>query len=253
MGTYLSHYRQWVRDFYRFLVTAVYYIMDKNPHYIGHRDRLRQRFLSESPLADYELLELLLFQGNPRRDTKPVAKKLLEIFGSLERVLSADTLALEKVGLNPASTTTLKLVYQLHVKLLQHAMFKRDSLDTFDKIIQYCHRRLAPMDVEVFHVVYLDTQYGVIRDVTHQSGTVNQVTVYPRNIMKEALNCGAAKIILAHNHPGGNPKPSFEDLALTQKIIELAKALDIVVVDHIIIGHMETVSLKALGHIAQSP
>jgi DNA repair protein RadC len=223
--------------------------MEDKPHYFGHRDRLRQRFLSDQSLADYELLELLLFQGNPRRDTKPMAKKLLEVFGSLERVLSSDTPALEKVGLNPASITALKLVYGFHLKLLQQAMFQRDPLDTFDRVIQYCHRRLAPLDVEVFHVVYMDTHYGVIRDMTHQKGTLSHVTVYPRNIIKTALDCGAAKIILAHNHPGGDPKPSFEDLQLTRKIVELSRQLDIMVIDHIIVGHSETISLKALGYM----
>jgi DNA repair protein RadC len=223
--------------------------MEDKPHYFGHRDRLRQRFLSDQSLADYELLELLLFQGNPRRDTKPMAKKLLEVFGSLERVLSSDTPALEKVGLNPASITALKLVYGFHLKLLQQAMFQRDPLDTFNRVMQYCHRRLAPLDVEVFHVVYMDTHYGVIRDMTHQKGTLSHVTVYPRNIIKTALDCGAAKIILAHNHPGGDPKPSFEDLQLTRKIVELSRQLDIMVIDHIIVGHSETISLKALGYM----
>jgi DNA repair protein RadC len=223
--------------------------MEDKPHYIGHRDRLRQRFLSDQSLADYELLELLLFQGNPRRDTKPIAKKLLTVFGSIERVLSATPVSLEKAGLNPASITALKLAYGFHLRLLQEAMFQRDSLDTFNKIITYCHRRLAPLDVEVFHVVYMDSHYGVIRDMTHQKGTLSHVTVYPRNIIKTALDCGAAKIILAHNHPGGDPKPSFEDLQLTHNIVELSRQLDILVIDHIIVGHSETISLKALGHM----
>jgi len=223
--------------------------MVDTPHYYGHRDRLRQRFLSDASLADYELLELLLFQGNPRRDTKPMAKKLLEVFGSLERIVSADNSELAKTGLNPASITALKLVYGFHLKLLQQAMFQREALNTFDRIIKYCHRRLAPLPVENFHVVYMDTHYGVIRDATHQKGTLNHVTVYPRDIIKTALDCGANKIILAHNHPGGDPKPSFEDLQLTHKLIELGRQLDIDVVDHIIVGHNKTVSLKALGHI----
>lgn len=223
--------------------------MEENPHYLGHRDRLRHRFLSDQSLADYELLELLLFQGNPRRDTKPMAKKLLDVFGSIERVLSAETIDLEKLNLNPSSITALKLVYGFHIRLLQQAMFQRDPLDTFNKIITYCHHRLAPRDVEVFHVVYMDSHYGVIRDMTHQKGTFSHVTVYPRNIIKTALDCGAAKIILAHNHPGGDPKPSFEDLQLTHKIVELGRQLDILVIDHIIVGHSETISLKALGHM----
>lgn len=224
-------------------------IMEHKPHYLGHRDRLRQRFLSDHPLADYELLELLLFQGNPRRDTKPMAKKLLETFGSLERILSAETKDLEKSNLNPSSITALKLVYGFHLRLLQQAIFQRDTLDTFDKISTYCHRKLAPLKTEAFHVIYLDSHYGVILDMTHQKGTFNHVTVYPRYIIKTALECEAAKIILAHNHPGGDPKPSFEDLKLTHKLVSLANQLDISVVDHIIVGHSETVSLKALGHL----
>lgn len=227
----------------------IHSIMAEEPHYLGHRERLRQRFLTEQSLFDYELLELLLFQGNPRRDTKPMAKKLLDVFGSLERVLSAETIDLEKVGLNPASITAIKIIYGFHLKLLQQAMYHRESLDTYDRVVTYCQRRLAPLTVEVFHIVYLDTHSGVIRDVTHQKGTLNHVTVYPRDIIKTALDCGAAKLILAHNHPGGDPKPSFEDLQLTHKIVELGRQLDIVVVDHIIVGHSNVVSLRALGHI----
>lgn len=223
--------------------------MEDKPHYLGHRSRLRQRFLSDEALADYELLELLLFQGNPRRDTKPLAKKLLDRFGSLERILSAEAQTLQTAGMNPASITALKLAYSFHLRLLQQAMFTREPLDTYHRIITYCHRRLAPLLVEVFHVVYMDTHYGVIRDITHQKGTLSHVNVYPRDIIKTALDCGAAKIILAHKHPGGNPNPSFEDLQLTHKLISLSAQLDIIVVDHIIIGHSDIVSLKALGHI----
>ncbi len=227
----------------------IHSIMEEEPHYLGHRERLRQRFLTEQSLVDYELLELLLFQGNPRRDTKPMAKKLLDIFGSLERVLTAETIELEKAGLNPSSITAIKIICGFHLRLLQQAMYQRDALDTYDRVVDYCRRRLAPLNVEVFHIVYMDTHFGVIRDITMQTGTINQVTVYPRDIIKTALDCGAAKLILAHNHPGGDPKPSFEDLQLTHKIVELGRQLDIVVVDHIIIGHSSVVSLRALGHI----
>lgn len=223
--------------------------MAEEPHYLGHRERLRKRFLTEQSLYDYELLELLLFQGNPRRDTKPMAKKLLDIFGSLDRVLSADTIDLEKAGLNPSSMTAVKITYGFHLRLLQQAMYQRDSLDNYDRVVAYCQRRLAPLSVEVFHIVYMDTHSGVIRDITEQKGTLNHVTIYPRDIIKTALDCGAAKLILAHNHPGGDPKPSFEDLQLTHKIVELGKQLDIIVVDHIIVGHGSVVSLRALGHI----
>lgn len=178
-----------------------------------------------------------------------MAKKLLDIFGSLERVLSAETIELEKAGLNPSSITAIKIIFGFHLRLLQQAMYKRDALDTYDRVVDYCRRRLAPLNVEVFHIVYMDTHSGVIRDITMQTGTINQVTVYPRDIIKTALDCGAAKLILAHNHPGGDPKPSFEDLQLTHKIVELGRQLDIVVVDHIIIGHSSVVSLRALGHI----
>jgi DNA repair protein RadC len=223
--------------------------MAEEPHYLGHRERLRQRFLNDQSLYDYELLELLLFQGNPRRDTKPMAKKLLDIFGSLERVLSVEVAELEKAGLNPASITAIKIVYGFHLRLLEQAMYSRESLNTYERIVKYCQRRLAPLSVEVFHVVYMDADCGVIRDVTHQKGGHNQVTVYPKDIMKVALDCGAAKLILAHNHPGGDAKPSFEDLQLTEKISNLGRQLDIITLDHIIVGHDEVVSLKALGYL----
>lgn len=223
--------------------------MATEPHYFGHRTRLRQRFLTGEILADYELLELLLFQGNPRRDTKPIAKKLLDFFGNLERVLSAATEDLQKTGLNPASITALKLTYNFHLNLLKHAMFQRETIDTYDRISTYCHRKLAPLNIEVFYVIYMDTHYGVIYEEVHNKGSLNHVAVYPRDIIKTALERGAAKIILAHNHPGGDPKPSFEDLQLTHKLIELGKELEVIVLDHIIIGHSSIVSLKGLGHI----
>lgn len=223
--------------------------MAEEPHYLGHRERLRQRFLTDQSLYDYELLELLLFQGNPRRDTKPMAKKLLDVFGSLERVLSVEVSELEKAGLNPASITAIKIIYGFHLRLLEQAMYSREALNTYDRIVKYCQRRLAPLSVEVFHVVYMDAEFGVICDVTHQKGGYNHVTVYPKDIMKVALDCGAAKLILAHNHPGGDAKPSFEDLQLTEKISNLGRQLDIVTLDHIIVGHDEVVSLKALGYL----
>lgn len=223
--------------------------MAEEPHYLGHRERLRQRFLTDQSLLNYELLELLLFQGNPRRDTKVMAKKLLDIFGSVARVLSAEASELEKSGLNPASISAIKIVYGFHLRLLEHAMYSREGLNTYDCIVKYCQRRLAPLAAEVFYVVYMDAGFGVIRDVTHQRGGHDHVAVYPKDIMRVALDCGAVNLILAHNHPGGDAKPSFEDLQLTQRISDLGLQLDIVTLDHIIVGHEEVVSLKALGYI----
>ncbi len=221
-------------------------------HYHGHRQRLRQRFLSEEPLADYELLELLLFQGSPRRDVKPLAKILLVKFTSLSRVLSAKEKDLKELGINPASILTLKLAYSLHSHILENAAFCRDKkLDSLEDIVTFCHHKLAPLTEEVFYTIYLDSQGGVLRNEISQKGTANQVAIYPREIVKTALNSGATNLILAHNHPGGNPTPSFEDLKLTHELQNICKPLDIRVLDHIIVGHLETVSLKETGKLRE--
>lgn len=223
--------------------------MEEKPHYLGHRDRLRKRFLDGEKLPTYELLELLLFQANPRKDTKPLAKKLLNRFGSMERVLSADVCLLKDQELTPSTISTLKLAYSIHLHLLHHAMFQREPLNTQERMIEFLHSRLAPLTDEVFYVIYLDAGFGLIQDIVHQKGSFNQVAVYPRSIIKTALDLGAAKIILAHNHPDGNPKPSFEDLQLTKTIDDLARRLEIQLLDHFIVGHSETTSLRALGYL----
>jgi DNA repair protein RadC len=128
-------------------------------------------------------------------------------------------------------------------------MYVRKQVGSFEALVAYVRQALVPLKTEAFFVVYLDTQYGVLQDKVHQMGTLNHVAVYPREIIKEALGCGAAYVVLAHNHPGGDPKPSFEDLKLTHEIKTLAQTLDISLLDHLIVGHLEVVSLKALGHL----
>lgn len=219
------------------------------PHYVGHRERLRQRFLTSFNLPDYELLELLLFQAIPRKDTKPLAKELLKQFGSLGRVFGADIEALKAFGVTDSVVTALKLAYVLHLRMLQTDMYERKVLSSFDALEAYVRQALVSLTEESFLVLCLDSNLGLIQDKVHQTGTLNYVAVYPREIVKDALNCGAAHIVLAHNHPGGNPKPSFEDLKLTHDIKALAESLDIGVLDHLIVGHSGVVSLKALGHL----
>ncbi|MCZ7660029.1 MAG: DNA repair protein RadC [Xanthobacteraceae bacterium] len=217
------------------------------PHYHGHRERLRDRFLEAGgdALADYELIELLLFRAIPRRDVKPLAKKLLEEFGSFAEVIAAPEARL-KARLKPAAIAELKIVKAAADRLARGAVRKRPVLSSWSSVIDYCRSAQAFAEREEFRILFLDKRNQLIADEVQQTGTVDHAPVYPREVIKRALELAATAVILVHNHPSGDPTPSRADIQMTQAIAEIAKPLGIAVHDHIIVGKDGHASLKGL-------
>jgi len=219
------------------------------PHYYGHRERLRERFreAGTDALSDYELLELLLFRAQPRRDMKPIAKALLEKFGSFAEVISAPEKRLAEVeGIGEASITELKIVQAAASRLLRGQVKKRPVLSSWSVVLDYCRTMQAFADREQFRVLFLDKRNQLIADELQQIGTVDHTPVYPREVVKRALELSATALILVHNHPSGDPTPSRADIQMTQQIIAVANPLGISVHDHIIVGKEGHASLKGM-------
>ncbi len=217
--------------------------------YHGHRDRLRERFRTsgDRALADYELLELLLFRLIPRRDTKPVAKALLARFGSLPEVLGAPaTLLIEVKGVGESVANDLKLVAAIAHRMLKGELKGRQVLSSWSSVIEYCRAAMAFETREQFRILFLDKKNALIADEVQQTGTVDHTPVYPREVVKRALELSATAIILVHNHPSGDPTPSRADVEMTRMIVDTAKPLGITVHDHIIIAKDGHASLKGL-------
>lgn len=219
------------------------------PHYLGHRDRLRQRFREAggAALADYELLELILFRAIPRRDVKPLAKALVTRFGSFAEVISARPERLKEVeGLSEATIAELKIVQEAAQRLAKSAIAPRLSLTSFTAVLDYCRTAMAFLDREEFRILFLDKKNSLIADEVQSRGTVDHAPVYPREVMRRALELNATAMILVHNHPSGDPSPSGPDIALTQEIVALGKSLNVIVHDHLIIGRDGFASLRGL-------
>jgi DNA repair protein RadC len=219
------------------------------PHYYGHRQRLRGRFreAGADAVSDYELLELLLFRALPRRDVKPLAKSLLEKFGSFAEVITAPEARLAEVkGLGDSGATELKIVQAAASRLLRGQVKKRPALSSWSAVLDYCRTAQAFADREQFRVLFLDKRNQLIADEVQQVGTVDHTPVYPREVVKRALELSATAIILVHNHPSGDPTPSHADIQMTQQIIAVAQPLGISVHDHIIVGKEGHASLKGL-------
>ena len=222
------------------------------PHYAGHRDRLRARFAENgvNALADYELLELILFRSIPRRDTKPIAKALLARFGTVAEVLSAPVARLTEVdGIGRSVALDLKIVQATGQQLTKDSIREKTILSSWSELLAYYHTTMAYETKEQFRILFLDKKNQLIADEVQQVGTVDHTPVYPREVVKRALELSATAVILLHNHPSGDPTPSQADILMTQKIIEVAKPLGIAVHDHIIIGKEGHTSLKALRFI----
>lgn len=218
-------------------------------HYLGHRDRLRQKFRENGhrSLADYELLELVLFRSIPRRDTKPLAKQLLEEFGSFAQVVSAPTHRLEEInGLGTGTVTDLKLIQAAASELISGDIREKPLLGSWNSVLNYCRAAMAFEEVEQFRILFLDKKNQLIRDEVQQVGTIDHTPVYPREILKRALELSATAIILVHNHPSGDPTPSSADVKMTKKIVELMTNVGIAVHDHLIIAQDGHASLKEL-------
>lgn len=222
---------------------------DDTPHYHGHRDRLRARFtdMGGDALPDYELLELVLFRSIPRRDVKPIAKDLIKRFGTFAEVLAASPARLLEIdGVSERVVTDLKIVEASARRLTKGEVMKRPVLSSWTSVLDYCRTAMAFMDKEQFRLLFLDKRNALIADEVQQSGTVDHTPVYPREVVKRALELSASALILVHNHPSGDPAPSAADIKMTREIIEVAKPLGIAVHDHIIVGREGHASLKGL-------
>jgi DNA repair protein RadC len=219
------------------------------PHYLEHRQRLRQRFLSAGPdaFADYELLELLLFYVIPREDTKPLAKRLIAAFGSYAEVLSASPERLMEVeGVGEKTAMLLKIAEASGQRMAKVEVMKKDAMASWAKVLDYCRTAMARSDKEQFRILFLDKKNQLIADEVQQEGTVDHTPVYPREVMHRALQLGATAIILAHNHPSGDPTPSPADIDMTRRLIDLGQKLNVAVHDHIIVGRNGHASFRQL-------
>ena len=222
----------------------------EKPHYHGHRERLRERVLERGPesLADYEILEFLLFGARPNGDMKPVAKRLLERFGTLSAVLAADPARLKEVkGVGPAAIAIFKVVREAARRMGREETRERHVISSWDKLLSYCRIALADETVERFHLLFLDKKNQLIADETQGRGTVDHTPVYPREVVKRALELDASSIILVHNHPSGDPTPSKADVQMTREIVDAAKKLGLQVHDHLIITRRAHTSFKQRG------
>ncbi|NWH09380.1 MAG: DNA repair protein RadC [Alphaproteobacteria bacterium] len=223
---------------------------EEPPHYAGHRERLRARFIEggEDAVADYELLELILFRAIPRIDVKPLAKALLQRFGSFSEVLSAPMERLLEIdGMTQGAAREFKIVRAAALKLQQVQVLNRPVLSSWKALIGYCTAAMAHEVNEQFRVLFLDRKNILIADEIQQTGTVDHTPVYPREIVKRALELAASAIILVHNHPSGDPTPSRADVEMTKEIAAAAQFLKITVHDHLVIGKHGHASFRALG------
>ena len=223
--------------------------LDETPHYHGHRERLRERFRSAGAgaLSDYELMEMVLFRALPRRDVKPLAKTLIGMFGSFAEAVHAPEARLREVaGLGESTIIEIKLIAAAASRVAKGQLKQRTVLSSWTAVIDYCRTAMAFADKEQFRVLFLDKRNQLISDEVQQVGTVDHTPVYPREVVKRALELSATAIIMVHNHPSGDPTPSQADIQMTRSVIDVAKPLGISVHDHIIVGKNGHASLKGL-------
>ncbi len=225
----------------------------KLPSYIrDHRKRLRARFMEGGAAAmpDYELLELVLFRAIPRRDVKPLARRLMDTFGDFNRVLSAPPARLTAVeGVGEAVLQELKIVEAAAHRMMRARVLQRQVISGWDAVVDYCHTTMSHRETEQFRVLYLDRKNVLIADEDQARGTVDHVPVYPREVVKRALELNASALILVHNHPSGDPTPSEADIAMTRQIEDAAQALGLTLHDHLIIGKSAELSFRSEGYL----
>lgn len=215
----------------------------------GHRERLRERFRlgGEPALPDYELLELLLFSALPRRDTKKVAKALLAKFGSFAAVLSAPRARLKEVsGIGDVAVDTLHAIHAAVIRANREDIRDRPLLDSWSKVIAHVQNAMGHLTIEQFRVLFLDKKNGLIADEVQQEGTVDHTPVYPREVIRRALELQSTALVLIHNHPSGDPTPSRADIQMTRQLVEIAKPLGIEIHDHIIVARGAHVSFRGM-------
>lgn len=225
----------------------------KLPSYIkDHRKRLRARFINGGAQAipDYELLELVLFRAIPRRDVKPLARALLDAFGDFNRVITAPMQRLRDVaGVGDAVITELKIVEASAHRMARSRVIQRHVISSWDAVLDYCHTTMAHRDTEQFRILFLDRKNVLIADEAQANGTVDHVPVYPREVVKRALELNASALILVHNHPSGDPTPSDSDIDMTLQVNEAATALGITLHDHLIVGKSTELSFRGAGYL----
>lgn len=215
----------------------------------GHRDRLRARFLKAGAdgIANYELLELILFRAIPRRDVKPIARDLLNRFGSAAEALTASPKRLREVkGMSASAITEFQIVAAAAQELVKGGIVKGPLLDSWSAVVDYCRARMAFVEHEEFRVLFLDKRNVLKIDEVMGTGTIDQAPVYPREVIKRALEVNATALVLVHNHPSGDPSPSQADIAMTKQIVALAKPMGVEVHDHLIVGRHGHASLRKL-------
>lgn len=223
------------------------------PSYIAdHRKRLRSRFMEGGATAmpDYELLELVLFRAIPRQDVKPLARLLLDTFGDFNRVISAVPARLMMVkGVGEAVVHELKIVEAAAQRLMRAKVMHRPVLSSWDALVDYCHTAMSHRETEQFRILFLDRKNVLIADEEQAKGTVDHVPVYPREVVKRALEMNASALILVHNHPSGDPTPSEADISMTMQVQDAARVLGITLHDHLIIGKSRELSFRAQGYL----
>lgn len=222
----------------------------QQPHYLGHRQRLRDKLLNNGSeaLADYELLELVLSIAIPRRDVKPLAKELINTFKTFGGVITANQSDLKQIkDVGDTVIATLKIIEASQIKTLKDKIENTSIISSWTELIDYCKLNIGNKDTEEFHILYLNTKCHLIKDETHSTGTINTSSVYPREILKEVLKIGATSIIIVHNHPTGDTTPSKADIQITNKIKETLKTIDVSLHDHLIVAKGNYISFKMLG------
>lgn len=218
------------------------------PHYIGHRARLKEKFLSidSAKFKDYELLEILLTFSIPRGDVKPIAKKLFENFRNFSNIFCSDLDSIKGIkGIGPSTAIFLKLIHEIGCRLAKEEISEDIKLNCPEKVLKYCKLRMSGLNYEQFRVIFLDRKNKLISDEVIQSGTIDKAVVFPREIVKRALEIGAGALILIHNHPSGDPTPSKADIDATINIQKASKTMEIFLYDHLIIGKNSHFSMRA--------
>ena len=223
---------------------------EPEPHYIGHRRRLRERFLKVDGdgLLDYELLELLLCNAIPRSDVKPLAKHLIDVFGDLPGVITAPAASLQTIkGAKAGVIYQFRLMAAISRRMARAEVMKREVISSWDALMRYCKTAMAHDATEQFRVLFLDRKNVLIAEEAQGRGTVDHVPVYPREVAKRALELNASAIILVHNHPSGDPTPSEADIVMTRKIVDACGTIGVTIHDHVVIGKERDASFRALG------
>ena len=234
----------------------------KRPHYHGHRERLRQRFMASETgsTPEYEIIELILFNAEQRRDVKPLAKEMLAAFGDINGLLNAPEAKLRSFrpgpdikvnyeAICPKIVVQFRLASEIAARMARAKVIDRSVISSWDALMSYCKTVMAHRETEQFRVLYLDRKNVLVADVPQGEGTVDHVPVYPREVAKRALELNASAIILVHNHPSGDPTPSDADIEMTQKIVDACGAIGVTIHDHVVIGKETDASFREMGLI----